>query len=567
MNVKVGLKKWIEAWKDAFAKDLHKRAKSRMEQLTDMIKQIKLKIDKPAKDIDSLGNVMHALEEIRNKQADIELEFRPVIEMCNLLENYLPEVMEKEEMDPATILEKDWGQLVTNAISIRNELQGQQAGFKKNLVVGVTVLIEDVKSFRKNFEENGPMVPGIEPKEALNRLRMFSDEYSIRKRKFDTYHAGETLFGLPHQSYPELVETQKQIELLDKLYNLYSKVKETIGKWKDITWTEIQQEIEKMTETIENFGRDCTKLPGPLKQWDAYKELKTEIEDMTAIIPLVEALAKPTIRPRHWEEVIELCKVSIPYDDETFCLSQLLEAPLLQYQEDVEDITDQADKQAKLEKALNSEISAYWETAEFIIANFKGVDKPSMLGGNILDIQEKFEEHIMSLNQMNAMRYVKPFKQTVTEKIALLAECQDTTEKWLKVQNLWTNLVSVFSSKSIAQELPLESKKFKGIDKQWLKIMEKASDTKNVVQCCINDILKSSLPSLQEGLEVCQKKLENFLETKRSLFPRFYFISNADLLSILSMGSDPNAVQDDFEKLFDAIHRVAFDETNRKLIV
>ena len=33
------------------------------------------------------------------------------------------------------------------------------------------------------------------------------------------------------------------------------------------------------------------------------------------------------------------------------------------------------------------------------------------------------------------------------------------------------------------------------------------------------------------------------------------------------MGTDPNAVQDDFEKLFDAIHRVSFDETNRKLIV
>lgn len=42
------------------------------------------------------------------------------------------------------------------------------------------------------------MVTGIEPKEALNRLRMFSDEYSVRKRKFDSYSAGEGLFGLPH---------------------------------------------------------------------------------------------------------------------------------------------------------------------------------------------------------------------------------------------------------------------------------------------------------------------------------------------------------------------------------
>jgi len=77
---------------------------------------------------------------------------------------------------------------------------------------------------------------------------MFSDEYSIRKRKYDSYHAGEALFGLPHQSYPELVETQKQIELLDKLYNLYSKVKDTMAKWREITWVEIESEISKMTE-------------------------------------------------------------------------------------------------------------------------------------------------------------------------------------------------------------------------------------------------------------------------------------------------------------------------------
>jgi len=38
------------------------------------------------------------------------------------------------------------------------------------------------------------------------------------------------------------------------------------------------------------------------------------------------------------------------------------------------------------------------------------------------------------------------------------------------------------------------------------------------------------------------------------------------LLKILSQGSDPNAVQGDFEKLFDAINRVTFDEQDRKMI-
>lgn len=72
-NVKNGLKTWIDSWKDAFSRDLHKKAKTLLENLTDEIKQIKLKIDKPAKDIDSLGGVMQALEEIRQKQSEIAL--------------------------------------------------------------------------------------------------------------------------------------------------------------------------------------------------------------------------------------------------------------------------------------------------------------------------------------------------------------------------------------------------------------------------------------------------------------------------------------------------------------
>jgi dynein heavy chain len=57
-----------------------------------------------------------------------------------------------------------------------------------------------------------------------------------------------------------------------------------------------------------------------LKQWDAYKEMKTEIDEMTDILPLIQQLAKPSIRDRHWNEVIELVKEEIPYSSETFTL-------------------------------------------------------------------------------------------------------------------------------------------------------------------------------------------------------------------------------------------------------
>lgn len=72
--------------------------------------------------------------------------------------------------------------------------------------------------------------------------------------------------------------------------------------------------------------------------------------------------------------------------------------------------------------------------------------------------------------------------------------------------------------------------------------MEKAFETKKVVQSCQNDMLKDFLPDLNQKLEGCQKSLEAYLEGKRKKFPRFYFVSNPTLLKILSQGSDPKSI-------------------------
>jgi len=69
--------------------------------------------------------------------------------------------------------------------------------------------------------------------------------------------------------------------------------------------------------------------------------------------------------------------------------------------------------------------------------------------------------------------------------------------------------------------------------------MEKAVETKKVIPCCLNDMLKDFLPDLNAKLEECQKMLEAYLEGKRKKFPRFYFVSNPTLLKILSHGSQP----------------------------
>ena len=47
---------------------------------------------------------------------------------------------------------------------------------------------------------------------------------------------------------------------------------------------------------------------------------------------------------------------------------------------------------------------------------------------------------------------------------------------------------------------------------------------------------------MNSSLEGIQRSLDMYLETKRQFFPRFYFVSNDDLLEILGQSKNPEAV-------------------------
>ena len=130
-----------------------------------------------------------------------------------------------------------------------------------------------------------------------------------------------------------------------------------------------------------------------------------------------------------------------------------------------------------------------------------------------------------------------------------------------QVQSKWSNLQSIFvGSADIRVQLPEESKRFDFVDFDWKDMMKDAPNVPNAIDACNLDGRLERIEAMLNNLEACEKALADYLETKRAAYPRFYFVAAADLLDILSKGSNPQHILKHLPKCFDNIKSLEFEK-------
>ena len=564
VQIKSQLRSECARWSIKFSDNLHAQSKNKLEQLTEFIRMTTGKVQREVSDLDSLRFMMRLLVDVRERESSMEMEINPIMDMYRMLESYLPAgFMDKDEIDKKTVLRANWKRLLKQAEARTEDLSKKQTGFKRRLLKDIKEFKADVAHFRDDFLRNGPMVDGIAPNDAVDRLSRFKEEFKIRQRKMDSYRGGEELFALPLTDYPELAQTEKELKLADQLFGLYVDVLGTINDWKNVLWSDIVKNIGDMNEKVEAFSNRCKKLPARLREYNAFKALRTTVEDFQTILPLLSEFTKDSIRNRHWEEVMVITNSTFDFEGPEFRLQSLLDINMVAKRDEIEEVTDGADKQLKIEKGLE-EIEAFWKTATYSFREWKGRNVQILQG--TAGTMEQLEEAQMNLQAMLTMRHVTPFRERAQDMLQALSETSDTLERWVKVQMMWCSLESVFTGGDIAKQMPMEAKKFAKVDKEWSKVMAKAYETQLVVEASANEVLRAALPVMYQELEKCQKSLEGYLEQKRNKFPRFYFVSNPGLLVILSQGSDPLSMNEHYEKVFDAISFVEHNKKDKTII-
>ncbi|XP_072937033.1 dynein axonemal heavy chain 8 [Epargyreus clarus] len=559
-RVKLALHLESIEWKRILGKLLSHSYKERVLKLMQFINDRMKTMSKKIKDLDDVKFAMMCLELIREEFIGMDMELDLIEESYATFSQFNIDIP-KEDADMVYGLRYAFQNMLLTSQQVQQRIVDMQGPLQKELTEGVASFNADVLKFDADYDAFGPMTPGLSAREASDRVILFQSRFDELWRRFEMYSNGEKLFGMEVKDYPILHQKKKEFNLLSKLYSLYLAVMNSIDGYFETPWVGI--DIEQIVAQLAEFDLRCRKLPRGMKDWPAFIELKNKIDDFNQTCPLLELMADKSMKDRHWRRLEKLMNCVLDVESESFTLANVMEAPLLKYKEDVEDICISAVKEKDIEAKLK-QVIADWAVVDLTFAPFKNRGELLIKPQETLDIITMLEDSLMVLNSLASNRYNAPFKRDILLWINKLVGTSEILEKWLQVQNLWMYLEAVFVGGDIAKQLPAEAKRFGTIDKTYVKIMYRARDIVNCVETCVSDdTLKQLLPHLFEQLEACQKSLTGYLETKRLIFPRFFFVSDPVLLEILGQASDPHSIQPHLPSIFDAMYTVDFDDKER----
>lgn len=377
------------------------------------------------------------------------------------------------------------------------------------------------------------------------------------------YNEEEEAYGFELSQYPQRMAAIHKLRPYQSLFKECAQFKENHTFWMqgpmcDIYPDEVETSVGGSFRAIFKLEKTFSKNPNPREMATFYKN---QVENFKQHLPLLSVVFNPGLRPRHWEQISQIVGKPI-YPTEKTNLTKFLTMGLEVHLPMMDLVNESATKEYSLEKALKTMLEA-WAPMQFGIVAYR--DSGTHILAAVDEIQQQLDDNIVKVQTMRGSPYIKPFEEEIERFEKQLSSLQDIMDAWLKVQVTWLYLEPIFSSPDIMMQMPEESRRFKIVDKNWREVMIDAITDPTVFRVIEIPQLLVRWQKCNMLLELILKGLNEYLEKKRLYFPRFFFLSNDELLEILSETKDPTRVQPHLKKCFEGIASLIFEEPDKDI--
>ncbi|XP_060896803.1 dynein axonemal heavy chain 2-like [Labrus mixtus] len=547
--LKSSLMQHCSEWQTKFTQLLSHMASTHLKDLHDSLQDNANRLTQPPQTLAELGESLKLLETLKSNLPKTEAQIPLIHDQFAILDKYEVPV-EPPVQNMREVLNGEWVWFQQVLIESDVTLQKHKEKFKNGLILSSEELKKKVQTMVQEFQSTGPFDSVLSTKMALTQIAEHHSELEALKQEETTILHGLGVFKIEQSPNKGILTLEKDIEHLQQVWEITREWNVMWNNWK------VGQFATLRTESMENIAQDMFKKVNKLqrelkdKEWDIVNVSKSKIEQFKRIMPLIADLRNPAMRDRHWKQICEELQCTFDQNSAEFTLEKMISLGLDKYAEKICEISGAASKELSIEQGLDDIIKT-WKDTLLDIAPYKDEGHYRLRGTE--EVFQALEDNQVILSTMKASRFVKAFEREVDCWERQLSQILEVIEMILVVQRQWIYLENIFQGKDIREQLPNECKEFQDVSSNWKIIMGRLYENNNALQGTKHPGLLESLTEMSAKLEEIQKALDMYLETKRQIFPRFYFLSNDDVLEILGQSQNPQAMQPHLKKCFDNI--------------
>ncbi|RZC39341.1 MT, DHC N2, AAA 7, DHC N1 and/or AAA 9 domain containing protein [Asbolus verrucosus] len=545
-------------WGNLFKQHLYDRVINSLNELDNFIVEAirAMQVQLTEDDYDGLLKVMGYLFKVKERQLDTDNMFEPLKEIMDLLFDYGMEFPEEVHVQLQEIPDR-WHQCKKVAATTKQNVAPLQA-LQVNAIKRRINLFELRQNMYRDMFKKLPFFTWA-CKNVYALLDKTNSELTELETEMDKLQEQANLFELTLPEFKPMNHARKEIRQIKQLWDYVFIFRSCIDEWKKTPWKKIDVEVMEME--CKKFGKEVRAMDKELRAWDVYIQLEAAIKNMLTSLRAVTELQNPAIRERHWKQLMQATKVRFVMDDST-TLSDLLALNLHEYEDEVKNIVDKSVKEMAMEKVLK-ELNSTWTNMTFSVETHERTNLKLLVASE--ELIETLEENQVALQNMMTSKFIDFFLEEVSDWQKKLSNADQVIQVFFEVQRKWCYLESIFiGSEDIRSQLPEDSKRFEKIDRDFKEVLSEMLKDLNVIRATNKAGLYEKLDGILDQLTLCEKALNDYLETKRLAFPRFYFVSSADLLDILSNGNQPDLIQRHLTKLFDSLAKLKFVQEGGK---
>ncbi|XP_068444624.1 dynein axonemal heavy chain 6 isoform X2 [Clinocottus analis] len=513
-----------------------------------------------------LANFLTFLDEIQERITVLEAEQETVCEMFTLINMY------SVPLPPEDLVV--FADLQPSINSLNNTITKEAAERDSSMDKLCSSMQKDIKELNQEvlkikLSSQDPQILDINADSSqvhllLEGIQLSVDELQAQAHAYNSY---QKKFKVEVTTFDTLDELIAEFKLKQLLWDSLEKWEPLSDGWRQSTLEQL--DLEQFSSQLTKYSKYINQLEKGLSRNNVVPSLKEKVEVMKQRLPVITDLRNQSMKPEHWNTLESV--VGIALNTEGLTVAALEEHNVFSYGMKIQEVSGQASGEASVETVI-AKVEEIWKNTEFTVLSH-GDSKDGFILGGTDDIQVLLDDSIINVGTVASSRYVAPIKSRVDKLLRNLTLFNQTLEEWLTCQRNWLYLESIFLAPDIKRQLPAESKMFLKVDKSWKEIMAKVNKMPNALKAATQPDQLETFQQNNTLLDEIQKCLEDYLESKRVIFPRFYFLSNDELLKILAQTRNPQAVQPHLRKCFDAIKQLEFgllpksSETNTGMVL